>query len=177
MNRPLNVRQERFCEFIASGMSGTDAYIAAGYKVSAEVAAVKACELVRKGKVETKIATLRKPQTVKALLTKDRHREILMKVAEDPNEKTQDRLRAIEIDAKLAGFFAPDQLTVDTGPNLLDEIRERANRVASILNRRGSPAEAGNGHPNANANRTSHANGLSLWNPAICARINGAQEV
>jgi len=114
------------------------------------------------------------------LLTKDRKQALLMEFAENPQIKTPDRLRAIELDAKLAGHFAPDVVTVDDVPNLLDEIKDRANRVASILNRRGMPPVASNGNAtvndaghtdaNASANRTGQVNGPLLLRPAICAR-------
>jgi len=183
--RSLNVRQERFCEFIASGMSGTDAWLAAGYQVDREHARVQASDSQTKPNIAARIAELRKPQTEKALLTKDRKRALLMEFAENPQIKTPDRLRAIELDAKLAGHFAPDVVTVDDGPTLLDEISDRANRVASILNRRAMPPVASNdhatvndaGHTNANANLAGNANGLSAWNPAVCARYEIAPRV
>lgn len=43
------------------------------------------------------------------------------------------RLRAIEIDAKLAGYFAPDQVVVETGPKTLEAVRERARTMASAM--------------------------------------------
>jgi len=178
--RSLLPRQERFCEFIASGMSGTDAWLAAGYKVERNVAKANASESLTKPDVAARIAELRKPQTEKALLTKDRKRALLMEFAEDPQIKTPDRLRAIELDAKLAGHFAPEQVTLEKGPNPLDDLSERANRVASILNRRAMPPVASNGlatvndagHTNidASANRTGYADGPMLLRPGICAR-------
>lgn len=37
-HKPLNVRQEKFAQLVASGMAATPAYIAAGYKVGQRVA-------------------------------------------------------------------------------------------------------------------------------------------
>jgi hypothetical protein len=56
-------------------------------------------------------------------------------IAESPTQKTQDRLRAIEIDAKLAGDFAPEQHVIEAGPKTLDAARERAKQIGSPLGR------------------------------------------
>ena len=133
--RPLTVRQERFCEFIIAGESQTESYLQAGWKVTRKSARVNASELLAKPNIKEKIAELRAPQTRKALLSKDRKREILQALAESASQKTQDRLRAIEIDAKLAGDFAPDQVVVETGPKTLEAVRERAKSMASAMAR------------------------------------------
>lgn len=133
--RPLTVRQERFCEYIVAGESQTESYILAGWKVTRKSARVNASDLLTKPNIKAKIAELRAPQTKKALLTKERKREIMRDIAESPTQKTQDRLRAIEIDAKLAGDFAPDQVVVDAGPNTLEAVRQRAAEMASAMAR------------------------------------------
>jgi phage terminase small subunit len=133
--KPLNVRQERFCEFVASGMSGTEAWLQAGYDVSRNVARANAAESLAKPAIIARIAALRAPQTRAALLSKDRKREIMRDIAESPTQKTQDRLRAIEIDAKLAGDFAPEQHVIEAGPKTLDAVRERAKQIGSPLGR------------------------------------------
>ncbi len=48
--------------------------------------------------------------------------------------KKQDPLRAIEIYSKLAGYFAPEQHVIETGPNTLASVEERAKTVRSSLN-------------------------------------------
>jgi len=132
-HRALNVRQQRFCEFIVAGESQTDAYLMAGWKVTRKSARVNASELLAKPNIKAHIADLRKPQTKKAILTKDRKRELMHEIAESKSEKTQDRLRAIELDAKLNGEFAPDRVEVETGPNTLQAVRERAKEMASAM--------------------------------------------
>ena len=89
--------------------------------------------MMEKVGIKAKIAELRAPQTKKALLSKDRKREIMRDIAESPTQKTQDRLRAIEIDAKLAGDFAPEQHVIDAGPQTLEAIRKRAKEMAYPL--------------------------------------------
>jgi phage terminase small subunit len=134
--KPLNVRQQRFCEFIVAGESQTDAYLKAGWKVPRLDAGQHASRLMKYDKIKAKIAALRAPQTKKALLTKDRQREILRDVAEDGARPAMSRLRAIEIDAKLAGYFAPDQMVVETGPKTLEAVKERAAAMASAMARK-----------------------------------------
>lgn len=129
----MNIRQERFCEFVASGMSGTEAYLQAGWKCNRDAARASAAETLAKPSIKAHVADLRKNQTRKALLTKDRQREILRDMAEDPSAKPLVRIRAIELDAKLAGYFAPDQVVIENIPSKLQSICERANRVASLL--------------------------------------------
>lgn len=133
--RGLTVRQERFCEFIVAGRTGTDAWLDAGYEVSRSVARTNAAESLANPRIQARIAALRAPQTKKALLTKDRKRELMRDIAESTAQKTQDRLRAMELDAKLAGDFAPDQVVVETGPKTLEAVRERAKLMASPMSR------------------------------------------
>lgn len=131
--RPPSVRQQRFCEFVVAGDSQTDAYVKAGWKVTRADARCHAARLITNDSIKAHIAVLRKPQTKKAILTKDRKRELMHEIAESKSEKTQDRLRAIELDAKLNGEFAPDRVEVETGPNTLQAVRERAKEMASAM--------------------------------------------
>jgi|GEM_PF-2932618 len=159
MTKKLNVRQERFCEFIAAGSSAGRAYENAGYGSRGNVADSAAERLLRNVEIKARIAELRKPQTIKALLTRDRKREVLRDIAEDTKAGALVRIRAIEVDAKLAGHFAPEQVVMETGPETLRDIRERAAHVISALNRSaelrrcGEPATNGSQeHRNGNGN-------------------------
>jgi hypothetical protein len=57
--RPLSVRHERFCEFIAAGESQTDAYIHAGYNVGRLEARKLAAKLATKSDIILKIDAIR----------------------------------------------------------------------------------------------------------------------
>jgi predicted HAD superfamily Cof-like phosphohydrolase len=61
MRKSLNVRQERFCEFIAAGESQTDAWIKAGHKVKRNVAKSAANRALTNVDLNARIAELRKP--------------------------------------------------------------------------------------------------------------------
>lgn len=131
--KPLNIRQDRFCENVVSGMSNAEAYVKAGFKVSRADAAKHAARLMKNDGVKARIAELRKPQTRKVLLSKDRKRELLRDIAENDKAPVLARLRSIEIDAKLAGHFEPDRTEIDIGPKTLLSIKERAAQVTSAL--------------------------------------------
>lgn len=169
--RGLTIRQQRFCEFIVQGMSGMDAYRQAGAKVSPSVAKACACKWLTKAYLQTRIAELRKPQTKKCLLTKDNHREALKEIVTDSRSGPMTKIRAIEVDAKLAGYFAPERIEVDDGPKRIESIRERAAFVVSALNRSAelrrqsmpTPDRNGNGKSNGNGNGAKYA-GLNRWN-------------
>lgn len=78
--RTQNVRLERFFELVASGEKPADAYIAAGFKVSREVARRNAHRALSKADAQTRIAELRKPQTKAALRKKDDNLRFLAEV-------------------------------------------------------------------------------------------------
>ena len=136
MTKPLNSRQESFCAFLAAGSAAGRAYEKAGYLSQGNVADSAAERLLRNVEIQKRIAELRKPVTKKLLLTKDRKRELLRDIAEDADRPAMVRLRAIEIDAKLAGHFEPDRTEIDVGQRTLLSIKERAEQVVSALARR-----------------------------------------
>lgn len=128
--------------FMAAGSSAGRAYEKAGYLSQGNVADSAAERLLRNVGIKNRIAELRKPVTKKLLLTKDRKREILRDIAEDAARPTMVRLRAIEVDSKLAGHFEPDQVVIETGPKTLDAVRERARTMASPFSRIRSQSES-----------------------------------
>lgn len=133
MRKAVNARQERFCEFVAAGESQTDAYIKAGYKVSKDDARKHASRMMTNDGVKAHIAALRAPQTRKALLSKERKRELLRDIAEDASRPSDSRIRAIAEDNKMAGHNQPDHHIVETSNKTLESIQERARRIASLM--------------------------------------------
>lgn len=71
MTKTLNVRQERFCEFIAAGKNVTESWLGAGYEVSRQVAGVNGHNALKNPKIAARIKELRKPQTKAALRKKE----------------------------------------------------------------------------------------------------------
>ena len=58
----LNIRQDRFCELIATGECQTDAYIKAGFKTSRDNARKNAARMTTNDDILKRIAELRKPE-------------------------------------------------------------------------------------------------------------------
>jgi hypothetical protein len=179
MKKALNVRQERFCEFIAAGESQTDAYLKAGFKVDKSVARRNAARLLTNADIQNRISELRKPQTAAAIFTKEEKLAFLAAVVRTPigeigpdsplcvdfveetvaddnrgrlrrgdhessNEQVEptllrrrvkmvDKLKALELHARLTGDFAPNHHVVETNNKTLESIQERARRIASLM--------------------------------------------
>jgi len=88
---------------------------------------------MKKDEVKAKITHLRKPQERKALASKDFKRQLYLEIMTDSRQKTIDRLRASELDAKMAGHFEPDQVIIETGPKTLEALEARAASLVSAL--------------------------------------------
>lgn len=67
----LSTKQQRFCELIAAGHSGQDAYLNAGYKVKASTARTNASRALTNANIKAYIAELRAPEKNRARMTKD----------------------------------------------------------------------------------------------------------
>lgn len=110
-----NQKHERFALLVAQGESGSAAYREV-YGRKGAVADANASRLLRNAKVRARIAELQQKAAEKAVLTLARKRELLREMAEgerptkraesaDGPTDTYDAVKAIELDAKLAGEF------------------------------------------------------------------------
>jgi len=102
----VNQRHERFAQIIGSGESGAAAYQTC-YGTHGASAEAAASRLLRNGKVRERVTELQSAAATAAVLTLERKRQLLADIAEGRQQqaKISDRLRAIELDAKLAGEF------------------------------------------------------------------------
>jgi hypothetical protein len=82
--RKLNTRRQKFCEHIAAGESGTDAYLKAGFKVARSVARANAHRLLANADIAARIAELRKPQTLAAEMAKEDKLAFLAEIIRTP---------------------------------------------------------------------------------------------
>jgi hypothetical protein len=57
------------------------------------------------------------------------------RIAEDTSLPPDVRIRAMAEDSKMQGHYEPEQHVVETGPNTLESIKERAEHVASLMSR------------------------------------------
>lgn len=131
--RGLNVRQARFAELVASGLSAIQAYPKAGYSKDPKIAHAHASRLVANGGIQAYIAELRAKQTTDMLLARDRKRVVLYKIVMNEENPLTDRLRAIAEDNKMAGHYEPEKVELESGPRTLAAIEERARHVAAVL--------------------------------------------
>lgn len=101
-----NPRHERFAQLIASGESGAGTYQTC-YGTNGASAEAAASRLLRNDKVRKRVAELQSAAATEAVLTLERKRQLLADIAEGRQQeaKISDRLRAIELDARLAGEF------------------------------------------------------------------------
>ena len=144
----LNPRWEQFAQHVASGESATAAYRAA-YGAKGASAETAASRLFRRVEVSLRVAELRKhaagasaveeAKTAarvagKVVLALAKKRELLAGFATARKLDVRDRMRAIELDARLAGELKGDAVTVSAtatvGVNVLTE-EERAELMAA----------------------------------------------
>lgn len=156
----ITVRQERFCQRVAAGMPAYRAYQDAGYDGTGNVAGAASSRMLKDVKISLRIADIMRPDEKKLVVTKDRKRQLLRQKIESGEFKPADWLRAIEIDAKLAGDFAPERMEVEQGPKTLESIRTRATEVSAALDRNARLKSR-----QLTASPESMPTGLSRWSP------------
>lgn len=101
-----NPRRERFAQHVASAGNGASAYRLT-YGAHGASAEVGASRLLRNDKVQRRVRELQGEAAKAAVMTLEEHRLFLAAVirGEHADAKISDRVRAVEIDAKLAGHF------------------------------------------------------------------------
>lgn len=97
---------ENFCLEIVQSGNGTEAYKKAGYKVKSDnAAAVGAAKLLRKAKVQQRIAELRNEMDSHKIMDAAERRELLTRFARDEDTGKTDRLRAMDLLNKMDGVY------------------------------------------------------------------------
>ena len=97
---------ENFCLEIVQSGNGTEAYKKAGYKVKSDnAAAVGAAKLLRKAKVQQRIAELRNEMDSHKIMDAAERRELLTRFARDEDTGKADRLRAMDLLNKMDGVY------------------------------------------------------------------------
>lgn len=97
---------ENFCLEIVQSGNGTEAYKKAGYKVKSDnAAAVGAAKLLRKAKVQQRIAELRSEMDSHKIMDAAERRELLTRFARDEDTGKADRLRAMDLLNKMDGVY------------------------------------------------------------------------
>ena len=97
---------ENFCLEIVQSGNGTEAYKKAGYKVKSDnAAAVCAAKLLRKAKVQKRIAELRSEMDSHKIMDAAERRELLTQFARDEEAAKPDRLKAMDLLNKMDGVY------------------------------------------------------------------------
>ncbi|MDB6132483.1 MAG: Terminase small subunit [Verrucomicrobiales bacterium] len=118
--RQLSGPHRLFAEGIASGLDQCAAYIAAYPGSKPASARANACRLIANDSVRAEVAALRaaaQEQVGGVPLTLARKLEFLAGVVRDTAQKTSDRLRALELHAKLSGELT-DKVQVSADEDL-----------------------------------------------------------
>lgn len=120
----MNQKYEAFCvAFVNNGDNAAEAYRAAGYKARTQHSAeASASRLLKNAEVNARIAELkakiRNVSDKKMVMNATAKREMLAGIMNNPNVSVSDRLKACDIDNKMAGeYVTKTQLSgTDGGP-------------------------------------------------------------
>jgi hypothetical protein len=155
----LNKRQQLFCHYLTEGDSQAQSYLKAGFKANTiQQAGSNAIRLMRTERVSSYLAKLKEVQFTKQALTYSEKRAWLARAVRTPvgelhegsdlaqevtiiegKEGTTkrirgvDRLRALELDSRLAGDFYADRTPQASNPFLLIVSLGKSAPPASLL--------------------------------------------
>jgi phage terminase small subunit len=99
-----NTRHELFAQAIASGNSGSKAYVQAGYDAKGHAAESAGSRLLRNGEIQARIAELRQARYDREVLDREWVTIRLMEKAENA-ESDAAAIRALELLGKHLGMF------------------------------------------------------------------------
>jgi hypothetical protein len=120
----MRSQQSLFCEYLVGGVSQSAAYRLAYPSCKSKGAArASASKLLTNPNVRQRLDELQKLTQTKKTLTWQRKREILAKIAEDPNCTPAERIAAIRQDCLMAGHDKPPQGEGEGRLSLVDIIR------------------------------------------------------
>ena len=107
MKDKLTAKQEKFITNIIKGMSQRQAYRAAfkPENMSDKSIDEKACKLFNEDKIQSRYNELLKELETEAVMTAIEKRLLLKTMALDKNNSINDRLKALDIDNKMAGEY------------------------------------------------------------------------
>ena len=103
-----NARHEKYVQGLANGLSQRNAYRAAfpnSERWKDTTVDVKACELANDDKVLVRLRELGQQATSKAILTATQRKEWLTGIIMNDTEKTQDKLKAVDILNRMDGEY------------------------------------------------------------------------
>ena len=114
--RGPTARQIQFAQLVAAGLSQAGAYRRVFHPIAKpRRAAERGCRMAALPSVAAEIARIRERSERKTLLTLNDRLEILANVAQKPESKDCDKIRAIDVYLGWAGDLAPDRQEI-SGP-------------------------------------------------------------
>lgn len=135
MSELTNARHEAFAQGIAEGMKKKDAYTAAfpnSQRWKDQTIYNRASELAKREEVAERVQELQQQATNETILSITRRKEILSQMAEDKQESSQARIKAIDTLNRMEGVYTENVNVNGTINNPFaglstDELRRLAN--------------------------------------------------
>lgn len=132
MARGLTEKQKSFCrEYIKNG-NGTEAYLFAYNSKSETSAAVEANRLLKRDDITAYLNTLRKPLENQIHNEREKKRQWLWNMIEDPNVGESDRLRAMDIlnkmDSEYINITRNEDVKTDISKLDIDTLNKLVNK-------------------------------------------------
>jgi len=189
----LNKRQQLFCHYLTEGDSQAQSYLKAGFKANTiQQAGSNAIRLMRTERVASYLAKLKEVQFTKQALTYAEKRAWLAKALRTPvgelhegsdlaqevtisegkegtsrKVKAVDKLRAIELDSKLAGDFYADRQPQASNPFLF---------IVSLSKTEGQTEALGDVQHDASVNRLPALHNAKMIEAEIVSDTSTASE-
>lgn len=131
----LTAKEEAFALNIVSGKGVAESHLLAyGGNSKTEVRAVRASEVLKRGRVTARIQQLRDRAARPSVLTRARKLEKLAAMVEQdaeglpPSHLTPEQLRAVEIDNRMQGHNEAEKLKITGLGTVLQKIRKDAKK-------------------------------------------------
>lgn len=141
-----DLRAEKFCQCVASGMTAKEAYLAVQPGCKPNSASTCAWRMLRRPDVDARIKELRDASAGTAVMSLAEKRELLAKLARDSQAEWPARVRAIQVDNDMAGHNRPQEHEVHAHVEGAVEVmsEEFAARMAAAFLLRQQPPRAPN---------------------------------
>lgn len=115
----LTIKQQNFChEYVKNGGNGIEAYLAAYDTNSRKAANVESCKLLQRDDITEYLQALYKPSKNKAINERQKKRQWLWDVINDPTTDKSDQLRAMDILNKMDQEYVNITRTEDNKPDI-----------------------------------------------------------
>ena len=131
--RRLNSSQIAFAQGVADGHNQLQAYRSAYPKSSPRSARANATRLMEKPEIASYVEEMREKTETEKTLTRQGKREILARIALDESAPLGARLRAIDLDNKMAGHYEPEKVAYKFTVSLADRISERNRERKNVI--------------------------------------------